>query len=814
MNAETHFYIEMIQEVVQAIETYTNRFEGVVFSNHSCLNGFYKKLFKEISQGYLADNDKTMDLWLKKSLIRDMSDNEADRYIERFNRETEWGMEEMLAEFQSHWPHLTYFCENYEFENRKIDPIEKELPTRRTEQLRNEVINDFSVKGLPYFEGRLKHWEDKFREEESLIHFPCFPLNNNYTKRLMIVLKRHLMNTEKFFLPVLSNEVIPTSLNEEKDLNHIHGVTSYKDLVNPRRPPLNKNDLRQEQVKRNSTSGKEENNLGRDQVGGKKSSSRDRGVGIKFSSSSIIRPSSSRFQSNFGVNSGINSGSSIKKDQANEKRKKEKLLRAIPVCVSKLENLITRRKKESIWSLLKLWKVCTFFERLNDDIIYNPKRYSSNRSEIIKTSFNQVKRNWAIDSFKLKRELQTVANVFYAIPEILKETRSKQQKVYFQKLKMKALYSWYKIITKKKILVAKFFNRINNNMKYEMKDAWKKFIFVTRTKIRSKNTPSSLTSYQAPTEHWTRRGLDKQKRRESKDEMLVEDYSGNNGREGHLFIPDRDKDNHSGDDVRFETFNGSATGGFGEISPRRNKQEVITGGGRIRKGGEASRERPSDVLMRMFGRGAPRIERRQDDSNQHIYTEIMDRTKPNYYEGHRKDENRGKMKSRSRSLNKTNNAKNKKKVNSSVRTIKGKTPKTDVGVNQEGKTKKREKSINNLKRLLTENLAAILGNPTGSISLSKNSKSKDKTPKNQSFSQDYVHNGNNNSKLAKGPHNGLLEKRRKSKSKSRSKNPSIAKLEIEIKRLRKKTASISPSPEDFTREKVCESCSIYAPTDR
>ena len=174
VNKETEFFLKIVELLVQVIDKTTNGLVGLELQSPNALNRLYREMFRDLSLSYLNENDYSLQEMLGEGLPLDSQ----------------------VANFYQLWPALGAFWEGYD-----ILPGETDLRSHDVkfcqERIHNHKANkiDLEARGLAHKQNRLNFRKetDPLRGEIPLVHFPCFPFNNTYLRRLLTQVKQKII---------------------------------------------------------------------------------------------------------------------------------------------------------------------------------------------------------------------------------------------------------------------------------------------------------------------------------------------------------------------------------------------------------------------------------------------------------------------------------------------------------------------------------------------------------------------------------------------------------------------------------------------
>ena len=437
---------------------------------------------------------------------------------------------------------------------------------------------------MAYYAGRLDHWAMKHREEEPLLHFPVFPYNNTFARRLFFVFKRRLMALERFALPSPPPEELENHINEES--TPIVPVVSYASLVKNMKENMKQSKTaatkkeasrkservapRDSSLKERSTSKKEPSKAS------SKEKSTAKVVGLRFSSSTFVKPGNSSIGSKLNQKSNASPiAPRNAKEELLQKRRQEKLDKGVTAASERLSKLLLRQQGAFFERLQTRHSQEKSFMRLHQ-ILYSPDKYQEQRQTLLPLAFRLIRKPLDLQVFGRKARKRRLRELLSALALHGAQQREAQSAVYTNRLKMKALTAMYKTAAKKKLLVMKFFSRVASNTHYDLKDAFKKLVFRVRNHLLVRKHPASFSLNQISTENSVPRFG-------GEEAFLIEEYNQ---------PPERSVNKSTSTELLL---------GFDTLH---NNERLVTGAmPQSRAKGSAPSEKYSDKLLRLFKLG-------------------------------------------------------------------------------------------------------------------------------------------------------------------------------------------------------------------
>ena len=494
VNAETTFYIERLTEFIRAIDSYTDYFDGVTFPSAAPLTNIYHRLFRDLTLLYLTENDHSLDTFIKQQLTAHLSFSEANDFINCFNNDTDWAMQEMSMFIHRMWPNQTCFCENYEIRfDIEIDDNENFCAGKLQDTLE---YSDLGVKGQPYWRERVKHWQDRHMNEDPvMIHFPVFPLNNNFIRRLISVVKSIIRGTDY-------DGIEKSGLHEE-----LMDGYKIKEKFKSKKIPAT-NGFSYMQSDQTLTP-----NLTKPLTLKRSSPSR---LGQKSQKPSLNNSNFNMMRSN---SRGNQRNPPIPKPPQKSK--------PTPTIRNKLESLaatihlkLSNRRREAFLEILARRNIAVLFIG-TEEVIYRHAHYDGKwRSGNLQAGFRSIARAYRAERLMGERERRELRRVFGALAVAGQKEAEKREvraeRFFERKMRFKCFIELIKFGAKRRMLVAKLFKKVTENRKFELHDCFKRFLFAVRNKTNQKRFSRAITPFDRSTEEQSL---------VAQSPFLVEDYS-------------------------------------------------------------------------------------------------------------------------------------------------------------------------------------------------------------------------------------------------------------------------------------------------
>lgn len=231
INDRTKYMINLFKELVANIQLYTDCFKGVQFYSGIELTAMYEDLFRMMTLEFTNDNDYGLDNYLKKKLLRSYSPGDSESFVEQFNNDPIFAFDSLLESFYHIWP------VNEEASKSKLGIDEEKYVINDLDSTReiNRYVDEklvkikrgYSVEFASKYYDQIQNKESRVKDyrlknkRQIKIYFPCFPFNNDYSRRLFNLVKEKIENFALAYLDLsdIAKEAELTDRSHNTPLN-------------------------------------------------------------------------------------------------------------------------------------------------------------------------------------------------------------------------------------------------------------------------------------------------------------------------------------------------------------------------------------------------------------------------------------------------------------------------------------------------------------------------------------------------------------------------------------------------------------------
>ena len=496
VNVETEFYKRILEDLVKILATIEG--EAKVELSVKAVDARFKRIFRELTLFYLGEKDYSLDVWMKETLIKNLEEYEADIYIEKFNTEPNWALHEMQQVLTSAWTSAASIGTTYTMRREGSSPL-----------------NDTT------FQSHITS-PQQGAMAESTADFPVFPLNNLYIRRLLLALRRIVieqMGRGGYGQTGISTQQMERTTGQGANDQYVRidGVKGYVGVVD--RLAASRSNEDKVFMGRKGRSGSRERvdslerpSQGSKGIGDKRNSLSNQDVqaaGFNTQGSSfqqenwrgnhstpygMVKPPLGRGNSreSYGrgqtVSSKVDSGVKDLLERRKQARLEKERLKNIQAGMEKMRGLVGKKLFENLGGLFsrleRTAKLARMVKKV-DSWICDPVHYYVARPEYLSWAFKRILIPHNLNKFLEKKVKRVRGGIFKALKDNanLGERATKIHTGFYNRhLLYKAFYGVVRFSAKRRILASKLFTRLTSNCNFDLRDAFKRVVYVGRNK--------------------------------------------------------------------------------------------------------------------------------------------------------------------------------------------------------------------------------------------------------------------------------------------------------------------------------------------